>query len=44
MNRQFGAFTGVAMLLIVLNHSISVGLDSMSRAGFPSLPRGTWSC
>ena len=38
MNRQFGAFTGVAMVLIVLNHSISVGLDSMVRVGVTPVP------
>jgi len=38
MNRQFGAFTGLAMLLIVLNHSIGLGFDSIAGAGGPRIP------
>jgi len=37
MNRQFGAFTGIAMMLIVLNHSISLGLDALNSAGITTV-------
>ncbi len=38
MNRQFGALTGLAMFLIVLNHSISVGMDAIAKSGSRMLP------
>lgn len=34
MNRQFGALTGLAMMLIVLNHAITLGLDAYNFPGF----------
>jgi hypothetical protein len=37
MNRQFGAFTGLAMMLIVLNHALSLGIDAQAGAGFPQI-------
>jgi len=37
MNRQFGAFTGLAMMLIVLNHSITLGLDPPGTVGVSGL-------
>ena len=40
MNRQFVALSGIAMLLIVLNHSIHFGLESTKAAGY-ALP-GAW--
>jgi peptidoglycan/LPS O-acetylase OafA/YrhL len=38
MNRQFGALSGLAILLVVLNHSIRLGLDYPQMWGFPPLP------
>jgi peptidoglycan/LPS O-acetylase OafA/YrhL len=40
MNRQFGALTGLAMTLIVMNHSISIALDQLAKVGGSSL--STW--
>lgn len=38
MNRQFGALSGLAILLVVLNHSISFGVNYPRMWGFPSVP------
>ncbi len=38
MNRQFGALRGLAMLIVVLNHSIETGLR-VEQLGYP-LPQG----
>lgn len=35
MSRQFGALSGLAMVLIVLNHAIQLSLNSPLVAGFP---------
>ena len=40
MNRQFGAFTGIAMILIVLNHAITFSLEAHARNGFPEIGEG----
>ena len=40
MNRQFGAFAGLAMVLIVLNHAISFGLEAQVQNGFPEMKGG----
>lgn len=40
MNRQLGAFSGLAMALIVLNHSISMGIDAQVPTGFSAI--GGW--
>jgi peptidoglycan/LPS O-acetylase OafA/YrhL len=37
MNRQFGALSGLAMVLIVLNHSIELGMLFPSQWGFPAV-------
>ncbi len=39
MNRQFGALQGLAILLVVLHHSIELGLDTQ-RLGYPPLTQG----
>ncbi len=38
MNRQFSALGGLAMILIVLNHAIELGLGYPERLGFASPP------
>src|SRR4030065_571850 len=38
MNRQFTALSGMAMLLIVLNHAIQFGLDYPRQFGSAPLP------
>ena len=40
MNRQLGAFSGLAMALIVMNHAISLGIDAQVPAGFSAI--GGW--
>ena len=37
MNRQFAALSGVAMLLIVLNHTIEMGTKVPLSYGFPAV-------
>lgn len=37
MNRQFGALSGIAIFLIVLNHSIEIGLNIPQDLGFKQL-------
>lgn len=40
MQRQYMALSGVAMVLVVLNHAIHMGLLGLSRLGYPALPEG----
>jgi peptidoglycan/LPS O-acetylase OafA/YrhL len=40
MNRQFGAFTGLAMVLIVLNHAITFGMEAQTQSGLPGIQGG----
>lgn len=35
MNRQFGALSGLAILLIVLNHAVELALNAPGNAGYP---------
>lgn len=37
MNRQFPALSGLAMLLIVLNHTIEMGTSAPVQAGYPAV-------
>jgi len=37
MSRQFGAFTGLAMVLIVLNHAITFGMEAQTQNGLPEI-------
>jgi hypothetical protein len=39
INRQFGALQGLAIVLVVLNHSINMGLDTQ-RLGYPPPAEG----
>lgn len=38
MNRQFPALRGLAILLVVLNHSITLGLLALRKYGYPPAP------
>ena len=38
MDRQFGALSGVAIVLIVLNHAINFGINTPLQLGYPPLP------
>ena len=38
MHRQFLAFRGIAIILVVLNHTIHMGNEYYHAAGFPALP------
>jgi peptidoglycan/LPS O-acetylase OafA/YrhL len=40
MSRQLGAFSGLAIALIVLNHAITLGIDAQVPAGFSAI--GGW--
>lgn len=42
IGRQFGALSGVAMTLVVLNHAITLGLAGPGLAGEPP-PAGVWA-
>jgi peptidoglycan/LPS O-acetylase OafA/YrhL len=37
MSRQFGALSGIAMALIVLNHAIQLGMEAPIRSGYPAV-------
>jgi peptidoglycan/LPS O-acetylase OafA/YrhL len=37
MNRQFGALSGLAIVLVVLNHSIHMGVISPPEMGYPAV-------
>lgn len=39
MNRQFGALSGLAMVLVVLNHAIELGMAYPERLGVSPLPQ-----
>jgi peptidoglycan/LPS O-acetylase OafA/YrhL len=40
MSRQLGALGGLAMVLIVLNHSIHMGIEALARMGFEPVSGG----
>jgi peptidoglycan/LPS O-acetylase OafA/YrhL len=37
MNRQFGALSGLAIVLVVLNHSIHMGMTFLPTLGYPAV-------
>jgi peptidoglycan/LPS O-acetylase OafA/YrhL len=42
MNRQFGALSGLAIVLVVLNHSIHMGTVTPQELGYPAIT-GAWN-
>lgn len=40
MQRQYMALSGVAMVLVVLNHAIHMGFEGLDRLGYPAITGG----